>query len=52
MSRENAIKVLKAQANQKYKATKTLASEFCKGGASYSDFLAEFLAQRTEYYQL
>ena len=50
MSRENAIKTLKAQANQKYKSTKALASDFSKGGCSYSDFISDFLAQRAEYY--
>merc|ERR1719469_1838211 len=45
LSRENAVKVLKVQANEKYKESKTLASNYCKSGTiSKDEFLTAFLA--------
>ena len=53
LSRENAIRFLKTKANDKYKESKTLQSNFCKNGTiSKDEFLTDFLTSRTEYYRL
>ena len=53
MTRENAARILKTQANEKYKEGKTLQTNFCKNGTiSKDEFLADFLATRAEYYRL
>ena len=51
-SRENAIKVLKQAANEKYKQGRKAQQNFTKNAGGKDDFLKEFIQSRKEYYQL
>ena len=51
-TRQNAIKVLKTVAAEKYKQSKKIQQNFSKGNKSKDEFLEEFINSRKEFYQL
>ena len=51
-SRANAVKILKAKANEKYKEGRKAQQNYNKGGGTKEEFLEQFINSRKEYYQL